>query len=118
VADRLDGIDDYIHRAPEQAFSRGALGSNIYADRLDMNRIPKVFVNDRHLKRQGQSGQAIIEYVLILVTVVVIATIATRELVDRSSPESGGIIIRHWNSLVAEIAADYPDRLGSATEGN
>ncbi|PIU00142.1 MAG: hypothetical protein COT74_06130 [Bdellovibrionales bacterium CG10_big_fil_rev_8_21_14_0_10_45_34] len=53
-------------------------------------------------------GQAIVEYVLILVVVVAIAAILVRGLVRRDENEPG-IIIKVWNQTLETIGADLSD---------
>jgi hypothetical protein len=62
------------------------------------------------LLRQNNSGQIIIEYVLLLVMAVTIATILTRAMI-RKDPSSPGFVISAWNAVLKEIGQDKPDDL-------
>ena len=55
----------------------------------------------------GQRGQLVVEYVLLILVVVAIATTMTRMLVSRG-PDIGdtGILIRNWIDLIVDIAND------------
>ena len=48
-------------------------------------------------------GQVIIEYVLLLVCVVAVATILVN-LVDMSG--SGGMVVRYWKTVIERIGED------------
>lgn len=62
--------------------------------------------------RSGQRGQAVVEYVLILVVSVAMATLATRLMVSRN-PESPGVIIGHWGRVGQAIESDLADRVSN-----
>ena len=57
---------------------------------------------------RGDSGQVVVEYVLLLVASVVLAMLITRLMVGRD-PGNPGFVISAWNSIVEEIGADKPD---------
>ena len=59
---------------------------------------------------KSQSGQAVIEYVLILVVGVAMAALITRALVSRNA-ENPGIITGQWYRMNQVVAEDLPDRL-------
>jgi hypothetical protein len=59
-------------------------------------------------RRQSESGQIIVEYVLLLVIAIGLATILTRALVSRTQGDEG-IVIRAWEEMLNQIAADHPD---------
>lgn len=66
-----------------------------------MMRLPK--------QRLGnQSGQVIVEYVLLLVIGVAMAALITRVMVSRS-PDSPGFLIVKWTQIIRTIGEDYPD---------
>ena len=57
-----------------------------------------------------ERGQIVVEYVLLLLVVVTIASLLVREMVQRGpSPEERGFIIQGWAMLVEDIAADQAD---------
>ncbi|MGZ3690675.1 MAG: hypothetical protein ACXVAX_04190 [Pseudobdellovibrio sp.] len=53
-------------------------------------------------------GQVIVEYLLLMVIAVALATLLTKQLVNRSTG-SPGIIIKAWNDILINIAKDVPD---------
>lgn len=53
-------------------------------------------------------GQAVIEYVLLLVVLVSIALVIVGGLVGRTGEP--GVVIKAWSGLLTTIAQDYPDR--------
>lgn len=57
---------------------------------------------------QGEGGQIIVEYVLLLAVAVMMAAIITRMMVspDRGSP---GFVLKTWNEIVTAIGADTAD---------
>ncbi len=59
-----------------------------------------------NLKRQ--SGQVVIEYVLILVVLVTIGTFIVSRMIGRD-PQEPGFVIASWNSIAGVIANDNPD---------
>lgn len=58
--------------------------------------------------RQRQSGQIVVEYILILVVSVVIAFTLTNKLIDRD-PDNPGMLIKAWTGILQVIAADLGD---------
>ena len=50
-------------------------------------------------------GQAVIEYVLLLLIVVTLATVITNMMVSRNS-ESPGFLIKFWRSVIEVIGSD------------
>lgn len=59
-------------------------------------------------KIRNRRGQVLVEYLLLLVIVVGIVTILTRQLVNRSE-DSPGMIIKAWDGILKSIANDIPD---------
>jgi hypothetical protein len=57
---------------------------------------------------RSESGQVVVEYVLLLVASVVLAMLITRLMVGRD-PGNPGFVISAWNSIVEEIGADKAD---------
>lgn len=55
-----------------------------------------------------QSGQVIIEYVLILVVLVTIGTFIVSRMIGRD-PQEPGFVIANWNAIAQVIASDNPD---------
>lgn len=60
------------------------------------------------LHRHRQSGQVLIEYVIILVILVAAATALVSRLIGRD-PQNPGFVITSWNSIALIIAQDNPD---------
>lgn len=56
----------------------------------------------------SQSGQVLVEYVLLLIIVVSVASIIVGGMVGRSE-DSPGVVIRAWTSILGTIAADLPE---------
>lgn len=56
----------------------------------------------------GQRGQVIVEYVLLLVVVVSLATLLIKTVVSRNESEPG-FLINAWNQMIEAIGRDYPD---------
>ena len=54
---------------------------------------------------KNQSGQLAVEYVLLVVATVAIATIIVSELVRRD-PENPGLVIQAWQNIVQKIGYD------------
>ncbi len=53
-------------------------------------------------------GQVVVEYVLLLVVGVIIATTITSAIVKRSS-DNPGFLIKKWKEIIDFIGEDYPD---------
>jgi len=62
----------------------------------------------KRTRGQSQSGQIIVEYVILLVIVVSASALLTRELVSRN-PGSPGVLIQKWQSIITTIGEDFPD---------
>lgn len=76
-------------------------------DRRQKSYMMKHF-NRRILK--SQSGQILVEYILLLLIAVSCATILTKALVGRrGSEEEAGAIIKSWNNIIKAIGNDLPD---------
>lgn len=63
--------------------------------------------------RNNQSGQIVLEYVLLLVIAVGVAATLTTLLVSRN-PESTGMIVSKWNQIIQTIGDDTADDLKPA----
>lgn len=57
---------------------------------------------------KNNKGQVLIEYLLLMVITIGIATLLTNSLISRSEA-SPGIIINAWNSILKNISNDLPD---------
>lgn len=69
----------------------------------------------RRFLRQGQnsnSGQIIVEYVLMLVVAVSIAALITRVMVSRN-PEDPGILTSTWSRINQTIGFDFASDSGA-----
>lgn len=61
--------------------------------------------------RRGQSGQILIEYILLLLIGLTIGNMLVKQLTAFSDePDKQGIIIQRWISLWEEIGKDFPDK--------
>lgn len=60
------------------------------------------------LRQSG--GQIVIEYVLLLVVGVAVATLITSQMVSRN-PNSPGFLVRKWLLIIQTIGADTADDL-------
>lgn len=60
-------------------------------------------------RKSSQRGQIVIEYILLLVVAVTIATIMIKGLVNRST-ENPGIVVKKWREIQAEVGGDLPDK--------
>lgn len=58
---------------------------------------------------RSQSGQIVIEYILLLVIAVAISAILVRGLANRTEG-SEGLIVERWKMIQQEIGNDLPDR--------
>ncbi len=75
-----------------------------------MNDFKKQNINQPILK--NQSGQILIEYVLLLLIGLMVGNIIVKQLTMMSSdPEEQGVIIRRWNKIWDSIGKDYPDKI-------
>ncbi len=54
------------------------------------------------------SGQVVVEYVLLLVIAVAVAALITKELVKRD-PDNPGILVEKWDSILKTIGEDLPN---------
>ncbi len=54
------------------------------------------------------SGQVVIEYVLLLVIVTSLGAIIIRDLVSRN-PDEPGLLVAKWHSIIKTIAEDNPE---------
>ncbi|MBX2987267.1 MAG: hypothetical protein KF802_05155 [Bdellovibrionaceae bacterium] len=57
----------------------------------------------------SQSGQIVIEYILLLVVAVAISAILVRGLASRSE-SSPGIVVERWKAIQKEIGEELPDK--------
>ena len=60
------------------------------------------------LARQSESGQIIIEYVLLLVIAVIVAAMVARIMVKNSGTDPG-IVPQAWARILKEIGKDKAD---------
>lgn len=79
--------------------------------KMTMNRLIKDFgrfPRRKERSRLGENGQIVIEYVLLLVVAVTLATLITRMMVGREQGNEG-FVIRAWQTLITQIGADHAD---------
>ena len=60
--------------------------------------------------RRRESGQIVVEYILLLVIGVGVASLITSQMVSRN-PNSPGFLIAKWVSIIQTIGKDTPDDL-------
>lgn len=67
----------------------------------------------KHFNRKtlkNQSGQILVEYILLLLIAVSCAMILTTSLVGRRSDVAdSGILIKSWHKIITAIGNDLPD---------
>lgn len=56
----------------------------------------------------NNKGQVLVEYLLLMVMVIGIATLLTKSLISRSDTKPG-LIIDAWNGIIKNISNDLPD---------
>ncbi len=62
----------------------------------------------KHIR--NQSGQILVEYILLLLIAVSCAMILTTQLVGRRSDvDNSGILIKSWHKIITAIGNDMPD---------
>ena len=59
---------------------------------------------------RSQSGQILIEYILLLMIGLTIGNILIKTL-TANGPDQKGIIIERWQSIWKGIGEDYPDKV-------
>ncbi len=70
--------------------------------------LPGASLEKRKKTMHNQSGQAVIEYVLLLVIVTSLGAIIIRDLVSRNTDQPG-ILVSKWNDILKTIAKDNPE---------
>lgn len=63
--------------------------------------------------RLSQSGQIVVEYMLLLVIAVAIAALLIRGLANRTEG-SEGLVVERWKAIQKEIGSDLPDRCAAS----
>lgn len=64
----------------------------------------------KDIKLRPDSGQIVLEYVLLLIVAVSVATLITSMMVNRN-PNSPGFLIRKWSAIITTIGRDPADDL-------
>lgn len=59
---------------------------------------------------RGRGGQIVIEYVLLLVVGVAVATLITSQMVSRN-PDNPGFLVKKWLDIIQAIGKDTADDL-------
>lgn len=59
-----------------------------------------------------QRGQVIIEYILLLLVALGLATMIMKSVVSRN-PEEPGFLMKRWHEMLKQVAADDPNKRGS-----
>ena len=60
------------------------------------------------MRLRRQSGQVVIEYMLLLVLVTSLGAVMIKGLVSRSADEPG-LLVDKWHSIIKTIADDNPE---------
>jgi len=60
------------------------------------------------IKKINQKGQVLVEYMLLLLISVSLATLLVTKLISRKEGSSG-IIINSWNKMLKTLGNDLPD---------
>lgn len=63
----------------------------------------------KRLSLHKQDGQVVVEYVLLLVVAVALATIVVTQVVQRD-PDSPGFLIKKWGDIQKAIGDDDPGK--------
>ncbi|RYZ70577.1 MAG: hypothetical protein EOP05_13120 [Proteobacteria bacterium] len=58
--------------------------------------------------RLGQSGQIVVEYVLLLAVAVLVATLITKTMISPNK-DNPGFVLTAWRDVVQAIGSDQPD---------
>lgn len=72
---------------------------------------PNPNLSSPNSKREKQRGQVIIEYILLLVVTLGIATMIMRMVVSRD-PNEPGFLMKRWQGMIDQIAKDDPNKRG------
>jgi uncharacterized protein (UPF0333 family) len=67
----------------------------------------RVHSNRRRRVRQSNSGQIVVEYILLLIVAVVLALVITNIMVSRGDNE--GFVITKWKEIISTIGSDKTD---------
>jgi len=59
-------------------------------------------------RNSKQSGQVLVEYILLMVIAIGLSTLMTKKLISRKTGEVG-IITDAWNRILVQIGRDVPD---------
>lgn len=62
-----------------------------------------------------QSGQAVVEYVLLMIVTASMAALLVKGLVSRN-PDNPGILVSRWCLLLESIGNDLPEDAKSSTK--
>ncbi|HND86092.1 MAG TPA: hypothetical protein PLU50_09805 [Pseudobdellovibrionaceae bacterium] len=62
-------------------------------------------------------GQVIVEYILLMVIVVAIASFLISTVVSRN-PDQQGFLIKKWDEMIQAIGKDVPDKCDPRTAGS
>lgn len=62
-----------------------------------------------HCLKGKQQGQVILEYILLMLITLTLATFLMKSLVSRSTDETG-VLMKKWQSLIEQVASDDPNK--------
>jgi hypothetical protein len=71
------------------------------------------FRSRKKRSEKRESGQIVVEYVLLLVVAVSVATLITRTMISQS-PGQTGFVITFWQEIISQIGSDKADDIQSA----
>ncbi len=81
--------------------------ASVYGQIEVMMILPCGHSRQKRPRRQNEKGQVAVEYVLLIVVVVAVATVIVKTLVSRA-PDDPGFITAKWHAMLSAIGADYP----------
>jgi Flp pilus assembly pilin Flp len=87
-------------------------------DLKNWNRHQNADLNLRFRSRKNrsgnrESGQIVVEYVLLLVVAVSLATLITRTMISQSQGQTG-FVITFWQQIIDQIGSDKADDIESS----
>lgn len=71
------------------------------------------FRSRKNRSGKRESGQIVVEYVLLLVVAVSLATLITRTMISQSQGQTG-FVITFWQQILDQIGSDKADDISSS----
>lgn len=75
---------------------------------MELRDLHRSFRDTTRVRSLGQSGQIVVEYILLLSVAVILAALITKTMVG-SDPDNPGFVLTAWRSIVTTIGADHAD---------